>query len=381
MELGFLKPLFDRPGPWASVYIDTSWASEDAAQQWHLRRRAVAGQLIDAGADAYTCEALMRRLAEEPVSGTPPGRALFAAGAEVVLDLPLAAAPYIGEASWSTLPHTAPLAGLRDDQPPCLVAFIDHVGADLELWDALRQEPAGRAEGTPWRGHRTVPEDRHEWHYRNRVENTWKQNAEIIADEINRTWPECGAGLLVLAGDARERKVVRERLPQQIRAVTVETEHGSRSSAGRADGHLDEAVAGIREEHARKRLRDALDHFRAGRGRGGEHRPGSVEAGPGEAAEGVPAVLDALRSHQVATLLLAQIAPDAGRDVWIGPGADQVGVQRGDVQAMGVPKPERARADDALMRSAAAGDAEVMLVPDGMAGPSGGLGAVLRWTT
>ncbi|MGP4002327.1 baeRF2 domain-containing protein [Streptomyces sp. 8N706] len=378
MELGFLKPLFDRPGPWASVYIDTTWASEDTAHQWLLRQRAVAAQLIDEGADAYTVKAVMDTLSEEPISGTPPGRALFAAGAEVVLDLPLAVAPYIGEAGWSTLPHTAPLAGLHDDQPPCLVAFIDHLGADLELRDALRQEPAGQAKGKRWRGHRTVPDDRHEWHFRNKTENTWKQNAEIIADEIARTWPDCGAGLLVLAGDARERKAVYERLPHQLRAVSAETEHGGRSS-GRANGRLDQEVARIRQEHARTRLQSALDHFRAGRGRGGEHRPGSSEAGPGEAAEGVPAVLDAARAHQVATLLMAQIAPDGGRDVWIGPGADQVAVQRGEVQAMGVAKPQRARADDALMRSAAAGDAEVMLVPDGMPGPAGGFGAVLRW--
>ncbi|MGP3952427.1 baeRF2 domain-containing protein [Streptomyces sp. 7N604] len=377
MELGFLKPLFDRPGPWASVYIDTTRATEDAPAQQRLRERAIAGQLIDTGADAYTTRAVMKRLADEPVAGSPPGRALFAAGAEVVLDIPLARSPIVGEATWSTLPHIAPLPGLVDDLPPCLVAYVDRTGADLEFRDAYRREPVGRAEGREWRNHRSLPEDRYEWHYRNKTENIWNENAEFIAAEIARRWPESGAEVLVLVGDPRERRAVHNELPEQVQAVAVEVERGNRSSA---DGQLDRRIAEVREKQARTRLEGALERFRIGRGRPGEHRAGPVDTGPGEAAEGVPAVVNAARSHQVATLLLAQAASDAGRDVWIGPEPDQIAVQRSETQAMGVAKPERARADDALMRSAAVADAELLLVPEGMPGPAGGLGAVLRWT-
>ncbi|MET8682258.1 hypothetical protein ABZW18_32990 [Streptomyces sp. NPDC004647] len=381
MELGFLKPLFDRPGPWAAVYIDTSRATEDAAKQQKLRERSVAAQLIDAGADAYTCRAVLDTLAHEPVSGTPPGRALFAAGAEVVLDIPLAVSPNDVMATWSTLPHIAPLAGLHDDLPPCLVAYIDRTGADLELRDSHRREPAGQAEGKEWqgRGHRSIPADRHEWHYRNKVENTLNQTADIIASELARQWPDSGAQLLVLVGDPRERRAVHHRLPEQIRAVTVEAENGSRAS-GASNGLLDQQIAKARENFARRHLQSVMDRFRAGRGRPGEHGAGSVETGPGEAAEGVPAVVDAARSHQVETLLLTPGGPDTSRELWAGPGPDHLAVQRGEIQAMGVPKPELARADDALMRSAAAADAEVLLVPEDVQGPAGGLGAVLRWT-
>ncbi|MEU8571192.1 hypothetical protein AB0C51_23100 [Streptomyces pathocidini] len=380
MELGFLKPLYDRPGPWASVYIDTTRATEDAPRQQKLRERSVANQLIDAGADAYTVRAVMDRLAHEPVSGAPPGRALFAAGAEVVLDVPLAATPPT-EATWSTLPHIAPLAGLRGDEPPCLVAYIDRTGADLELRDAHRCETLGQANGREWRGrgHRGVPTDRYEWHYRNKVENGWNETADVIVGEIARTWPETGARLLVLTGDPRERRVVHHRLPDQIKAVTVEVENGSRSP-GASRSALDRRIAQACEEYVRGRVEDALDRFRAGRGRGGEHGARGVDSNPGEAAEGVPALVDAARSHQVGTLLLTQDASDAGRAVWIGPGADQVAVQRGQAQAMGVPKPEQARADDALLRSAVAAGAELLLVPEGTKGPAGGLGAVLRWS-
>ncbi|MGP3981604.1 baeRF2 domain-containing protein [Streptomyces sp. KR80] len=382
MELGFLKPLFDRPGPWASVYIDTSRATEDAARQQKLRERSVASQLVDRGADARTTRSLMDRLANEPVSGAPPGRALFAAGAEVVLDLPLAMTPPTNEATWSTLPHIAPLTGLRGDQPPCLVAYIDRTGADMELRAAGGREHLGQVDGKEWRGrgHRSIPADRQEWHYRNRVENGWNETAEIIAAELARQWPESGAQLLVLTGDSRERRAVHNQLPEQIRAVTVEAENGSRSP-GSSKTLLDRQIEQACEDYARGRLESALERFRAGRGRPGEHyRAAGVDTGPGQAAEGVPAVVDAARTHQVATLLLGEIGPDAARELWIGPGVDDLAVQRSEAQAMGVAKPERARADDALLRSAAAADAEVLLVPEGVAGPAGGLGAVLRWS-
>ncbi|MBT2388444.1 hypothetical protein J7E87_03205 [Streptomyces sp. ISL-1] len=379
MELDFLKPLFDRPGPWASAYIDTTRATEDAPRLQKLRERSVASQLVDAGADAYTITALMDRLSHEPVSGAPPGRAVFAAGAEIALDVPLAVTPPRIEATWSVLPHVAPLAGLRGDEPSCLVAYIDRTGADLELRDTHRRENVGQANGKEGqgRGRRSVPTG--EWHYRNKVENNWNETADAIADELIRQWPGSGAQLLILTGDSRERRAVYNRLPERIRAVTVETGNGSRSP-GASKSVLDRQIAHACEEYTRDRLQSALERFRIGRGRPGEHRAAPVDTGHGEAAEGVPAVVDAARSHQVATLLLAQDASDAGRDVWIGPGVDDVAVQRGQARAMGVAKPVLARADDALLRSAAAADAEVLLVPQGMQGPAGGLGAVLRWS-
>src|SRR3954463_3451227 len=83
MDVGFLKPLFDRPGPWACVYLDTSRATEDAPSRRRLRERFVSDQLARQGADAATREALVHRLAGERLAGPSAGRALFAAGGEV----------------------------------------------------------------------------------------------------------------------------------------------------------------------------------------------------------------------------------------------------------------------------------------------------------
>lgn len=382
MDVGFLKPLFDRPGPWACVYLDTSRATEDAPTRRRLRERFVCDQLTRQGADAATREALVQRLAGERTARPSAGRALFAAGGEVVLDLPLATSPRDVDTSWSLLPRVAPLASLRGEWPSCLVARVDRSGADLELLDDAGPRPVGRASGGPpqGRGHRSVPADRYEWHYRNRVENTLDQTADVVADELARRWPESDARLLVLAGDPRERRAVHDRLPERLRASTVQAQHGSRA-AGSSRELLEAEIERAREDYVRTHLEDVLDLFRAARGRPGEPGVGGAHDGstPGGAAEGMRAVVEAVRSHQAATLLIGQTGSDARREVWVGPGVDQVAVQRAQARALGVASPEPARADDALVRAAAAADTEVLMVPEGMTGPSGGLGAVLRW--
>ncbi|MEU2234885.1 hypothetical protein [Streptomyces vietnamensis] len=380
MDLDFLKPLLERPGPWASVFVETRRDTEDAAQMQRLRDRAVARQLVDEGADPATVGAVAERLRAEPASGAPPGRALFAAAGEIVLDLPLTTAPPGVEATWSSLPHIAPLLYLRSDEPTCHVALIDRTGADLELRGPLGMEDTGRAEGKQWqgRGHRSLPADRYEWHYNNKVENAWEKTADIIAAELVRRCPPDAGTLLVLAGDARERKAVRDRLPQQLRSNAVEVEHGSRAP-GASTELLDREIEEARSRYARERVRSALDEFRRGRGRPGEHRAGPMDGAPGPAAEGVPAVVEAVREHRIATLLLGHDAVEAGRPVWVGPGAYDVAVGRTEARNWGIGRPEEARADDALLRACVAADSEVLLVPEETTGPAGGLGAVLRW--
>ncbi|MFJ6378577.1 hypothetical protein ACIQI7_01020 [Kitasatospora sp. NPDC092039] len=378
MDLAFLTPLLDRTGPWASVHLDTSRATEDAARRRALIDRAAVQRLADAGADGPTCAAVREHLAGMPAAGSPPGRALFAADGEVVLDVPLADSPPDVAATWAPLPHTGPLLGLLDDAvPACLVAAVDRTGADLRRYELGRGEPLGTVEGPQWqgRGHRAPPADRYEWHYRHRVEDTWERTAGIVAEHLARSWPHSGAHLLVLTGGTRERRAVHDRLPPQLQDVAVELDGEPTGDA--FDRRLAEAWA----DHRGRHVAELLDAFRTGVGRPGGHRTDGdgTETAPGSAAQGIPAVVSAARQHQLAALLLQAGGHDPERPVWTGPEPEHLGVDRADLRRMGVRHPVQAPAADALLRAATACAAEAVLVPEAVPGPPGGLGAVLRW--
>ena len=375
MDLAFLDPLLHRPGPWASAYADTAHDTEDAARQQELIARDARDRLAAQGADPATCEAVRESLAALEPSGAP-GHAVFATGGEAVLQVPLAAAPPPGLDTWAPLPHVGPLAALASQRPPCLVAYVDRQGADLELRGRSgRPGHAGQVTGQTWPLHRTASADWSERHFQLAVENTWEENATRIAETLAEEAARAGAEVLVLAGDPRERRAVFDRLPPELQQVTVESRHGGRAAGARSP-RLEEDIEAARAAHARRKADEALDRFLAAR------VPDSAE-GLTEAAEGVPALVDAAREHRIAALLVRPGGGDLRHDVWVGAEPDQLAVRRSESQYLGEPRPARARADDALIRSAAATGAEGIPPPPAggshAGAPAGGLGALLRW--
>jgi release factor family 2 len=296
-----------------------------------------------------------------------------------VLDTALTAPPPGGgaDACWEALPHVGPLIDLVDDEGSCLVAYVDRTGADFALRGPLGTQDAGRLDGEDWPVHRTPTGDWSERKFQNAVENTWEHNAASIARAIEAKAAETGAETLVLAGDRRECRAVHDRLPRRLRERTVEARHGSRAAGGNAEaGHrlLDEEVEDARAEHLRHHVTEVMDDFLA-------RRVPSDEGTLG-AAEGVPALVEAAREHRIGTLLLRPDGADLHREVWVGPDTDQLAVRRNEVHYLGESEPWSARADDALLRSAAMTGAEVLRIPaddPGARTPAGGLGALLRW--
>ncbi|GDY57584.1 hypothetical protein SVIO_082070 [Streptomyces violaceusniger] len=230
MRLAHLQPLYDRPGPWASVYFDTLHPDESAAEERERAAREASRRLEGQGADQATCRAVYERLTALPPAAGPAGWAVFATAGEVVLDTPLLTPPPMGEPPcWSALPHVGPLLELTGEDPSCLVAYIDRTGADVELRDARGGDRVGSVEGRQWPVHRTATADWSERHFQLKTENTWDQNAALIADELGACQKETGADLVVLAGDPRERRAVHERLPKELRSAAVETSRGGRA--------------------------------------------------------------------------------------------------------------------------------------------------------
>lgn len=367
MDLAFLQPLYERPGPWASVYADTSRHTESTAVERSLIARDVRRQLLEQGVDEPTSNAVGTALEDLRHSTEPAGRALFATRGEVVLDPPLATAPQGTSVTWSTLPRTAPLLDLAGEDPLCLVAYVDRRGAEFELRGARGGEAAGEVAGKQWPMHQTRTADWSEQHFRLRVEETWEQNAGRIAEAITAAHEETRADLVVLVGDDRERRAVRDKLPQQVRDRTSEAEHGKGSRL------LPDELARLRAAHVHARAAAELDRFLEARAPDADGRPGAVE--------GVPQLVEAAREHRISELLIRPDGPDAHREVWVGDDPDQLAVRRTEGKPLGEPEPWPARADDALMRSAAMTGAQGLSLS--AAGPSeapaGGLGALLRW--
>lgn len=374
MELGFLNPLLDRPGPWASVYFDNSPADQSADARRELSAREACRELAEQGADEATCHAVYDALAGLDPSAEPVGRAVFATRGEVVLDPPLSAPPQGPLASWSPLPHLSPLLDLAGENPLCLVAYVSRTGADFELRGARGSEDAGGARGAAWPVHRTTSADWSERHFQFKVENTWEHNAAEIAHELVSRQQESRADLLVLVGDPRERRAVHDRLPEDLRAITVESEHGGRA-AGASSPLLDEDLRLARRDHLRRYTDDTLERFQAGLS------PRNVQEA---AVAGVPALVEAAREHRIASLLVWPDGPDLEHEVWVGAEPDQLAVRRTDARYLGAREPVVARADDALIRSAAATGADVIPVHGAEKGspdsPGGGMGALLRWS-
>ncbi|MBO1330503.1 Vms1/Ankzf1 family peptidyl-tRNA hydrolase [Streptomyces sp. VRA16 Mangrove soil] len=363
MDLSHLTPLCERPGPWASVYVDTSAHSESTALERSVEATAVQRTLKTAGADDETCRAVRTAVDEMRHTREPVGRALFATQGEVVLDLPLSTPP-TASAQWAPMPRTTPLLDLAGEDPLCLIAHIDRKGAELDLHSAREDRHLGEVSGDQWPVHRAGRNNWAERHFQLRVENTWEHNATEMARALETCQADTRAELILLVGDDRECAAVRDKLPKALRERTVRCRHGAGSRS------LGMEIARIQAEHVAYRADRSVGDFAAARGR------------DGAAASGVPAVVDAARQHRLAELLVRSDGPDTHREVWVGADPDQLATRRTDAVALGAAEPVSARADDALMRCAAAGGASALSVAGAVpgSGPPGGLGALLRWT-
>ncbi|MEU9118904.1 hypothetical protein AB0C96_03420 [Streptomyces sp. NPDC048506] len=374
MRLSLLRPVIDRPGPWATVYADIQHGTEDVEKEQELLASATTAQLFALGADEATCgavhEALIAPRRVEP--GVHTGRVLFAADGVVVLDTPLPGPPATPFAAWGPVPRVTPLLAAVGDDPVCLVVRLDRTGADLSVLGApATEEDAGRATGAERPAHRTTAADRSERHVRTPAESTREQTAGEIADATREAFESSGAEAIVLIGEARERHLVHERLPEPLRAVTYESEHGARAPGAEHD-LVERDIAQVRAIQEREHEVAVTDRFRTG------DRPGGQRAR--RAASGIPELVEAAREHRIDTLLVGTHGADVARQVWVGPGVDQLAVRGTELVGLGEDHPACARADDALVRSAAASGAEIVVIRDPERAPEGGLGAILRRT-
>ncbi|HEX5598782.1 MAG TPA: Vms1/Ankzf1 family peptidyl-tRNA hydrolase [Micromonosporaceae bacterium] len=362
MELSFLRPLYARPGPWASVYLDASQDTADAKSAVQLRWRSLYEQLGDQGAEPETVDALDRVIrGHEPRPGDY-GLAAFATDGEVVLAEYLSAPPRADLARYGPLPHVMPLVAQRGEQVAWVRVLANRTGADLDsvsVGGVPRRAHVRGGESFPIR--KVKPGSWTQKRFQREAETTWQRNANDAARATAELAEIVGAEVIVVAGDPHARAALAGALPDRWQDRLVLTDAGSRA-AGADPERLEDVTVQAIAEVAAQHTRSALDRYGQQEGLG----------------DGLEPVVAALQRSQVDTLLIVD-DPSSTATLWIGPDPTDIGMTADELRALAVPDPVEVRADAALLRALSATDASIALVDPDEAPLRDGIGAVLRY--
>ncbi|MEV6968205.1 hypothetical protein AB0M47_24155 [Hamadaea sp. NPDC051192] len=365
MNLRFLRPLYDTPGPWATVYLDDSLGAERGRADVGLRWRALREALLRQGAAEPMVAAV-----EEAVRVTPPengqhGLAVFANAGERVRDDPgvqagpdlvhtevMAAPPPADSAEYGVLPHVAPLLAQRGQRISWLRVVVDPASGSIESADSSSIDVSG-SEIQPIR--KIVSGGRSD-----RLDH-----AQDVAAELTGLADTMGPEVIIVAGDAEAGRLLIQQLPPRWRSKTVLTDvdaPGPEDDPTALDAVTAQVVAQTARQHA-----DGVLH--------------RLQGDDGDAVIGIAPVLAAFNLSQVETLLLDPIGL-AGTVLWLDPASGQLAHDQADLPGDGT-SARQVLAEDALIRAAATADADLLMVTAAGTDRSpldlvDGVGAVLR---
>jgi Bacterial archaeo-eukaryotic release factor family 2 len=365
VDLTWLQPAVSGTGPFATVHVDASRDSEDAAHEIELRWQAIERSLEDQGAPS----SLLQELGEIALKPTgragEQGRSIVAGPDGVLVDRILPSRPARDAGHYGAIPHLMPIVRALDGAVPYVIAKVDRAGADIAVVDLLAAEKEElEVEG----GHdvlHKVPGGG--WSHRrflSRVQDSWDRNADAVAAELDRVFLEHRPGIVVVTGDPYASSALIDSLGTEAREAVVEVEGG-----GRAEGTDEEAFARSVEEvltrHRQEHMGDVLARYTEAVGQ------------DRLVASGLTAVVEALRGGAVDVMLLHD-DPSSDLTLWAGEDPMQIGTSRQDVEALGAERPTQERADAVLIRALVGQGGSVELV-DTADVLSGGIGALLRF--
>lgn len=367
MDLSFLTPLYEVTGPVASVYVDTTRADENGAQEIDLRWRAARKELADDGADDATLDAIEQVIGTHTDVPGRTGQAVFASEGRVLFDRALSTPPRRELARWSRLPHVMPLLAQGTAVVPHVIVLADRIGAEVVAVGADRENVAVREiTGQKQYARKINAGGWSQRRYQHVAEETWKANASQVAEQVDELTRTIGAKVLVAAGDVRARQTLREQLPPRAQTLLVEVEEG-----GTAPGADREALDAAIEQAVMRTLAEqeqgVVDRFLQERGR--------QEA----AVEGLDATLDALRRAQVETLIVVD-DPRADGRLWTASDPTMVASSADELRSLGADDVFEDRADAVLVRAAAGTGAQLLVAVHGQVDAADGVGAILRYS-
>ncbi|MEU3429706.1 hypothetical protein [Streptomyces gardneri] len=267
MRLSFLEPVYAEPGPYVSVYLDTSRNIEHPeraiALRWQLLRESLSRQ----GADRRLLNVLEEVVGTDTEVPGVHGQTLFAAHGMLVLNGELPWPPEHDSARYSTLPDAMPLITQHVPEIPYMAVVVHYGGlptAETHGWVTLETET-----GT-WPVSIVTPGER--LHRRVAVA-TWHRTAPRLGQRLDERARHADA--VVVGGDEWACNVLVRRLPHALRDKVVRVGGRTPTDTGRAllEPQLDGVFRGRMAAHDR----ELVDIFigRRGRGRAGRRRVGA----------------------------------------------------------------------------------------------------------
>jgi hypothetical protein len=188
--------------------------------------------------------------------------------------------------------------------------------------------------------------------YQRAATEAWHHNAGDTAAATVELAERVGAEVVLLAGDVRATGVLAAQLPPRWQDRLVRTDAGARTGGADPTAMEDVTVQTV-AELADRRVRETLDRF------------GVQE----DVGAGLDAVVAALQRNQVDTMIIVD-----------DPSSTDIATDPGQLTAMSVDRPQRVRADQALLRALVGTDAALtVLGRDEAPELADGVGAVLRY--
>jgi hypothetical protein len=373
MDVSFLEPAVAATGPFATVCADVTHTTENADTELELRVRGVAQRLTEQGAPEAVVEAVRSRLLEGNEGGrvgTLKGRAVVVASdGSVVLDQALVDAPLREVAEWGPQPDVLPILRQLPGRVPHVRVLIDRTGADITYVGAPGQVHDGDTEEATVEGETfhlrkvRVGGWAHD-HWQNHAENQWEANAARVAERITSYVRRLSPAFVLIAGDVRARNILAGMASDLWKDLVVTMDEGGRA-AGADRAPVDAREGELVAEHDARECARVLEQVQAA-------------AAHGLSVTGTVPVVEAMRKNQVETLVLADEPDD--EKLLMGGAPLELGVNQGDMDALGVQEARSVPAERALVAAAVATRAGVVVLPRSAMPGDIPVAAVLRYT-
>jgi hypothetical protein len=247
---------------------------------------------------------------------------------------------------------------------PHAVVIMDRVGADITVTGLDGEPQQEEVDGDTFHLRKVKVGGWAHDHWQNSAEELWDRNAGQVADSITSYARRQGLKFVLVAGDVRARQHLLDNAGDSWKDLVVTIDEGGRAAGADREPVLRREAELVAEHEAHEEAR-AVEQVEAA-------------SAHGLSVTGTGLVVDALRKNQVETLVLADPADD--ETLYVGGSPLELGVDQGDLEALGSQERHAVPADRALVAAAVATKAGVVVLPRAAMPGDIPVAAVLRYT-